>query len=125
MGFLNNLSDSITNAITKKETLRLPYEQMAQLVKDFFITGADDAYLDKVKKEAKGGMLTNGVLDSADGRYQLKVMVHNRGIGTGRAVWIYDNQANKFYQLDKDHHFRKFYAAVEAAVNMEKINRNK
>lgn len=34
MEFLNNLSGSITKSITKKETLKLPYDQITQLDKD-------------------------------------------------------------------------------------------
>lgn len=124
MRVMDKLSDKVLEKFTKKETLRLPYDRMAKLVEDFFVTNADDEFLDKIKKEAKGGVITNGVLDSKDGRYQLTVTVHNRGIGTGKSVWIFDRQSNRFYQLDKDHHFKKFYSAVESAVNMEKIRRN-
>ena len=45
--------------------------------------------------------------------------------GNRKTVWIKDIEANKFYQLDKDRKWKKFYKSVLGEINMEKINRNR
>lgn len=125
MGLLDKMSDMVIGGITKKETIRLPYEQLASLVTDEFIKGADDAWLGKVLKTAKGGFVITKEIKSKNERYTFHVGTRPRGLLwlNSKPVWILDNEANKFYQLDKDTKWKKFYRAIEAAVSMEKINR--
>ena len=52
MGLLDKLGDMAIGGLTKKETIRLPYEEVAKLVTDKFIKGADDDRLKKVMKTA-------------------------------------------------------------------------
>lgn len=55
MSLLDKASDLILKKVTKKETIRISYEQLTKLVKDEFIKGANDEFLKKVQKNAKGG----------------------------------------------------------------------
>ena len=55
MSLLDKASDLILKKVTKKETIRISYEQLTKLVKDEFIKGANDEFLKKVQKTAKGG----------------------------------------------------------------------
>lgn len=129
MGVMNNLTDKLTEKITKKETIRLTFEQIAKIVKDEFIDGANDEFLDKVLKTAKGGsFITEKRLESANGRYLLFVGRTQDGValfGRRKQVWVEDKEANKFYQIDKKRSWKKFYKAVSAYINMEKVNRNR
>ena len=128
MGLIDKLGDKAVEKITGKETIRLTFDQVAEIVKDEFIKGADDEFLNKVAKTAKGGgLFTVKNLESKAGRYTLHVGNIQNGIIFGRrkAVWIQDNEANKFYELDKDRKWKKFYKAVETACKMERINRNR
>lgn len=127
MGFFDRLSDKAVEKFSGKETIRLPYEQMVGLVKDEFITGADDEYLGYVLKIAKGLWYKKDGEDffnliSANGRYLFKVL---KVSGSKRSVWIEDHEANKFYQLDKDKDWKKFYKEIETAIKMEQINRSR
>lgn len=128
MSIFENLSDKAVAKFAKKETIRVPYEQIVEILKDEFITGADDEFLQKVLKTAKGGsFFTSKKLESVSGRYLFHVGILQRGIifGKRKCVWIQDNEANKFYQLDKDRYWKKFYKSADAAIKMEKINRNR
>ncbi len=129
MGIIENLSDKAVEKFAKKETIRVPYEQIVEILKEEFIVGADDEFLQKVLKTSKGGNLfTEKKLESASGRYLLHVGNLQRGfllLGKRKTVWILDNEANKFYQLNKDKFWKKFYKSVDAAIKMEKINRNR
>lgn len=128
MGILDNLADKAVEKFAKKETIRLPFEQVAEIVKDEFIIGADEEFLKKVDETAKGGnMFTEKKLESTSGRYLLHVGNLQRGVAFGKrkTVWVQDNETNKFYQLDKDSKWKNFYQAVSTAVKMEKINRSR
>lgn len=129
MGVFEKFEDAVTKGLGGKETIRVPYEQMAKIVRDEFISGADDEFLEKVKKTAKGGSLfTEKKLESKTGRYLFYVGNLQRGfllLGKRKTVWIKDIEANKFYQLDKDRYWKKFYKAVLGEINMEKINRSR
>ena len=45
MGIFENLSDKAVEKFAKKETIRVPYEQIVEILKEEFIIGADDEYL--------------------------------------------------------------------------------
>ncbi len=128
MGILDNLSDKAVGKFTKKETIRLTYDKMVELIKTDFINGADEEFLNMILKTAKGGnFFTEKKLESKNGRYLFYVGNLQRGIifGKRKTVWIKDDEANKFYQLDKDRYWKKFYLLVDSAIKMEKINRLK
>ncbi|MBR0277864.1 MAG: hypothetical protein IJQ50_05350 [Clostridia bacterium] len=73
-------------------------------------------------------MFTEKKLESKNGRYLLQVGGTQRGVlllGKRKTVWVKDMEANKFYQLDKDRKWKKFYKSVLGEINMERINRNR
>ena len=125
MGLFDKMSDMAIGGLTKKETIRLPYEEMAKIVTEEFIKGADDSELAKVMKTAKGGFLFDKEMKSKSERYDFHVGTRPHGLVwlASKPVWVLDCEANKFYQLDKDLKWKKFYKAIETAVKMEKINR--
>ena len=129
MGVFEKFEDALTKGVSGKETIRVPFEQMSKFVCDEFIKGNDDEFLEKVKKTAKGGnMFTEKKLESKNGRYLLQVGGTQRGVlllGKRKTVWVKDMEANKFYQLDKDRKWKKFYKSVLGEINMERINRNR
>lgn len=129
MGLLDKASDSLLHKVTKKETIRIPYEQLAEIVKEKFIKGSDDNFLKKILKTAKGGYFsyTGKYLTSVDKKYTFHVGTRQNNIlflfGGGMEAYVLNNEENKFYQLDKDRNWKKFYKAVVSAVNTEKLNR--
>lgn len=127
MGLMGKMSDKVIGCIAKKETIRLPYEELAKIVTDEFINGADDTWLAKVVKTAKGGFFFQKDMKSKTGRYDFHVGTRPHGLVwlASKPVWVLDNQENKFYQLDKNAKWKRFYKAIDAAVKMEKINRNR
>jgi len=127
MGIFDKAGDLLVKKLTNKETVRLPYDKLTEIVNEEFIMGADDEFLDKVLKTAKGGFFkfSERQLESASERYTLKVGSWNDEIPLGKVTYVIDNVENKFYQLDKDSRWKKFYKSVEAAVQMEKINRTR
>lgn len=127
MGLINKLGDIAVKGMTHAETIRLPFEELVKFVDEEFVRGADDAFLTKVKKTAKGGVVFHKEMKSANGRYDFHVGTRPSGLLwlNSKPVWIFDNEANKFYQLDKNLKWKKFYSAVEAAIAKEKINQNR
>lgn len=127
MGIIGNLVDKALDKAMKTETINLPFEQLAQIVKDEFMPGADDEFLKKLEKTAKGSLFRAKCLDTASGRYQLYVGVLRGGFNLSgrRNVWIMDREVKKFYQLDKPSKWKKFYKLVRTDVRMERVNRNR
>lgn len=130
MGLIDKLGDKAVEKFAKKETIRLSFEQVAEIVNREFIIGADDEFLSQVIKTAKGGAVKAWTLVSKNGRYEMRVAgdipnILDLLLGRKKVVWVEDNEANKFYQLDKDRKWKKFYKAVETACKMERINRSR
>lgn len=127
MSIFDRLNDAAVAALTQQETIRLPYTELVKIVAEEFIAGADDAFLEKVKKTAKGGFaIFPKELTSSNERYTFHVGTRHKPIWlSSKPVWILDNQTNTFYQLDKSIRWKKFYNAVDAAIKMEKINRTR
>ena len=124
MGLFDKLGDKVVEKLTGKETICLPCENMVQLVSDIFIFGNDEEYLNNLLRIAEGKWYkkdgeTYFNITSADGRYMLKV---TKISGSKKQVWIQDDAANKFYQLDKDKEWKRFYQAVDARIKMHRIN---
>lgn len=69
---LTKIGDAIDKKIFKADTVvRIPYEQLAEIIKTEFIVGADNEFLNKVSKTIKGGKLLPRKLKSASGQYIL------------------------------------------------------
>lgn len=124
MGLTDKLVDSALHKVFKKETIRLPYEEVTNLIEQYFIAGADDALLENIRKTAKGGIILAKNLSSKDGRYSLHVEPCAL-LSSSKIVWIFDNDNNMFYQLDKNRKWKKFYQLVDVKIKMERINRIK
>ena len=131
MGLLDKVSDSVLKKVTKKETVRVNYEQLAEIVKKQFINGADDDFLKKICKTAKGGYCsyTGKDLTSVDKNYLFHVGTRQNNIlflvGGGMEAYVFNKEEKKFYQLDKNRNWKKFYKSIISTVNAEKLNRNK
>ena len=129
MGILNKLGDGFVERLTNSETIRLSYEEMSKLVNDYYIAGADDEYLKKVNVISKGGKIKFRELMSENNRYKYKVSSYPWNVLEAflkrKSVWIYDNDTDRYYQLDKDTHWKKFYKEIEMLIKFEKINRKK
>ncbi len=126
MGLSNFLADKIVKKVSGAETIRFATEALCELVKEHFIQGADDAFLESVRKTAKGGgLLRNTRLFSKDNRYELFVSNIHRGMifGIRKTVYILDHEKNVFYELDKEKNWKQFYTVVDGMIKLEKINR--
>ena len=129
MGLLNKVNDLAVQKISKKETIRLPYDKLSEIVSEKFIKGADDDFLKKICKTAKGGYCsyTGKYLTSIDNNYLFHVGTRQNNIlfllGGGMEAYILDKEEKKFYQLDKNRNWKKFYKSIISAVNAEKLNR--
>ena len=127
MGLFSKLGDAAVEGVTKSETIRISYDALSKIVIDAFVIGADDAFMTKVLKTAKGGFAIPKEMKSKNGRYDFHVGARPNGCVwlSSKPVWVFDRDANKFYQLDKDLRWKKFYKTIQSAIKSEKINRNK
>lgn len=119
MGLVEKIGDMAVKGLTNSKTARLPYEELVKIVEKEFIISADNIFLKKVIKTAKGQIFAGfKELKSADERYTLHIGARPYGLLwlSSKPVWIYDAQEDKFYQLDKNTRWKKFYKAVEAIV---------
>lgn len=129
MGLLNKANDLAVQKISKKETIRLSYDKLSEIVNEKFIKGADDDFLKKICKTAKGGYCSyiGKDLTSIDKNYLFHVGTRQNNIlflvGGGMEAYVLDNEERKFYQLDKNRNWKKFYKSIIYAVNSEKLNR--
>lgn len=127
MGLIEKIGDKAIGGLTKSETVRISYEELAEIIKREFIDGQDDAFLSKVLKTAKGGFLFSKNLKSKKQRYDFHVGTRPHGLVwlNSKPAWVFDNEENKFYQLDKNIKFKKLYQTIKTLVHSEKYNRNK
>lgn len=129
MGILNKLGDSFVEGLSNSKIIRLSYEEMAKLVNEYFIVGANDEYLDKVRIISKGGKIKFRELMSINGRYKYNVSSYSMDIVEiflkRKSVLIFDKDTNKYYKLDREIHWKKFFKEIEMYIKFEKINRNK
>lgn len=127
MGLISKLGDAVVKGVTDTQTIRVPYDALAQIVTEEFISGAEDDFLAKVLKTAKGGFFFPKEMKSQNERYDFHVGTRPSRCAwlNSKPVWLLDHEANKFYQLDKNIRWKKFYKAIKTAVQMEKINRNR
>ena len=127
MGLFSKLGDAAVESVTKAETIRISYDALSKIVIDAFVAGADDAFLAKVLKTAKGGFAIPKEMKSQNERYDFHVGARPNGCVwlSSKPVWVFDHAANKFYQLDKDLKWKKFYKTIQSAIQFEKINRNR
>lgn len=125
MGVLERIRKNMTGM----ETVCISYSQMASMVRTKFIEGADDDYLKKVKRTAKSRTFDRysiDQLDSKDGNCQLTVYPILSSffiLLLGKHVSL-TNQEEKTVYTIKNRQWKKFYKAVELAIEMEKLNRN-
>ena len=73
MGLIEKISDKAFGGLTKTETVRISYEELAKIIKREFIDGQDDVFLNKVLKTAKGGFLFVKNLKSKNEIYDFHV----------------------------------------------------
>lgn len=118
MGLIEKISDKAIGGLTKTETVRVSYEELTEIIKREFIDGQDDAFLSKVLKTAKGGFLFDKNLKSKNQRYDFHVGTRPHGLVwlNSKPAWVFDNEKDKFYQLDKNIKWKKLYKAVMCAV---------
>lgn len=125
MSIFSKLSGNIAGL----ENEVIPYEQMVGMVRENFIKGADDDFLKKVKKTAKGDTFTDGMrlLDSKDERFRLIVQPVFRSFMVwimGKDVSFVDRQEGKHYMI-RSRQWKKFYKFVLRVIEEEKLNRTR
>lgn len=126
MGVFEKFEDKVVGKVTKMDTVRLSPDELADKVNDIFIKGASADMLKKVAKTAKGGYFSYSGkwLTSADGKYRLHVGSRQNNflflLGGGLEAYIIDNEENKYYQLEKNRFWKKFYKAVLAKLEQAK-----
>lgn len=120
MGLSNMLEDTLVKVINKGESVRLPYDKMAELVHKYFIEDADDEFLREVSQTAKGGTwFKDRKLESSCGKYTWRVSAPLRSFNifaVSKNVWIHDKQRNIFYIIEKRSHWKKFYQKVKTDI---------
>ncbi len=113
------LFEKVVDKALKLNTTYLPYDKLAEIVKNEFIDGADADQLRKVKKAAKGGP----DVTSISGKYSLGCSVTTNFsniiaiFAPKRAVYIEENGTKNLFQLDKEKNYRKFRKAVMAYLD--------
>lgn len=99
MGLSDFLADKLVKKVSGAETIRFSTDALCEFVKEHFIQGADDAFLENVRKTAKGNLLKITTLFSKNNRYELRVQNIRIGIlcKTQKSVYVLDHEKNTFY----------------------------
>lgn len=109
MGLLAKLGDKAVEGVFDAKTIRVKYDELAKIVTDKFIAGADDSFLKTVAKTAKGGIVISKEMKSKNERYDLHVGVRPNGLIwlNSKPAWVFDNEEQTFYQLDHNIKWKK------------------
>lgn len=102
---------------TKKETLKVSAEELAKMVEREFIANADQKFLKKVLKTAKGGIRFAKTLKTEDKKFTLFVGSALFYVIPLKTVSVFSEEENKLYVLEKDKYWKAFYTAVKSAVD--------
>lgn len=123
MSILDKATDAAVKKISGSDTIRIEPDQLAQMVYEEFISGADDIRLSEIEKVVTGKALLDSSIKSITERYELRVTGVQRGVmfGVRRGVWVLDTEQNKFYQI-KDTEWKEFKAQVIHMINDIRIN---
>lgn len=104
----------------KAERRKVSAEELAQIVEREFVANADEKFLKKVLKTAKGGIRHSKTLKSADKRFVLIVGFPFFFFLPHKDVTLIDEADNVIYALEKERYWKAFYTAVKAAVEAKK-----
>lgn len=115
------LLDGLTGKLTGKKVENISVEKMVELVKEHFIKGASNDYLEELRKTVHGrSSIMKNELQSPDKKRSLTV--HNDGSVmnlVGRDVWMNDEEAKILYQIRKAD-YKKFRDAVYEEIDKAK-----
>ncbi len=122
MSILDKGIDMFVNKVTGKETVRIEPEQLMNMVKEKFISEADEKEFKKLKKMSRGPIIGKEII-SKNGRYSF-VVGSGDVLGLERTVWVQDLEDKCFYQI-YDRKWRKFKKLFIKALNEEIINKRR
>ncbi|MBQ9805340.1 MAG: hypothetical protein IJW49_02365 [Clostridia bacterium] len=97
-------------------------DEMVKKVTEAFIIGADEKFLKKIEKTAKGGGVTNDfgtALSSKDNKYALAVLAPFFFFMKSKEVLFQEKDTKVEYTMPKKE-WPKFYQAIKDAVAKEK-----
>ena len=121
VGIIDTILDAGVKKISGRENIRITPEQLAQIVYEKFIQGADSLFLTKITK-IMNSKFCGGKIVSKDERYRLELGPVQAGIifGVRRTVWIHDINTKSLYIIkDKEH--KKFRRLVLGYINQLKL----
>lgn len=80
------------------KTYKVNADQLAGIINQTFIQGADADYLREVEKVIKGSKVVPRKIESMDGKFVLYVSAFNRGLTTHRKVWVGKVETEEFWE---------------------------
>jgi len=107
--------------MAKSTSVKISCDEMIQKVVDTFIVGADQKFLKKVEKAAKGGGFMNDIgnaLSTKDKKYSFIVFAPLFFFMKSKSVFFLDKENNVEYEMPKKE-WPKFYQAIKDAVAKE------
>lgn len=123
----NKFGDFFDRKMFKADkVVRIPYEQMAEMIKREFIVGSNAEYLKKVLQTLKGGKFIPRKLESGSEQYVLVGSFKRLISVSGKrvAVCLVDNEAKTLYKLEKNLKFSgKLRKMLRADIENEKISK--
>ncbi len=113
--------------VSGQKTYRLSPDELAEKVNELFIINADEFYLEKLSKIAKGNLKYKSEISSEDDRYifdvyeaeDLIIPFLNLFI-VFREVSIFDIEEDCYYTLDKKRNYKTFYRLIKSKIDFRK-----
>lgn len=123
MGIFDSLSDAVVKKISGRDTVHVTPEELAQIVYEEFIGGADEASLQELEKAIKGKFFFDVEVTSGDGNFQFRVgALQIQGclfLGIRRLAWVLDEPLQRYYQVD-DRKYKNFKRCVRSMIEEER-----
>ena len=105
------------------KSIKISYKEMADKVISTFVVGADDAFLKKVEKAAKGGGIFNDIgnaLTTPDKKYAFFVGAPFFFFMKSKDVCFIEKETKQAYDMKPNSDWKKFYDLVLAAIAEER-----
>lgn len=104
---MGNVEMKLMSKLTKRDCKKVTYEQLAEMVRDYFIKDAGAADRELIAKAVKGSRFKKYTVMSKSGRYIFKSEKKRGFIITSRPMYVEDRETNeRFYMNRAGYHNR-------------------
>lgn len=115
---MGNLEMKLMSKISKRDCKTVTYQELAEMVNDYFIKDAGAADKDLIAKAAKGGRFKKYTVMSKSGRYIFKSEKKRGFLITSRPMYVEDKETNERFYMNRAGYHNKCRKLIEQYLGL-------